>query len=149
MYYYARLICKASVYKLVSELFLATSCLLYADTVPLRSIIYVSYFSMHYCAVLLHALNFSLRRQVAAINKMSAAGLFFWDYGNAFLLESSRAGIRIIVMLLHNIKLITNEHDIFFYVIVTIYMYMYMYMYMYVQKTAAYYFPLCNPNWGE
>ena len=35
LYYYARLICKASVYKLVSELFLATSCLLYADTVPL------------------------------------------------------------------------------------------------------------------
>ena len=35
MYYYARLICKASVYKLFSELFLATSCLLYADTVPL------------------------------------------------------------------------------------------------------------------
>ena len=37
MYYYAHLICKASVYKLVSELFLATSCLLYADTVPLRN----------------------------------------------------------------------------------------------------------------
>ena len=39
MYYYARLICKASVYKrkLVSELFLATSCLLYADTVPLKN----------------------------------------------------------------------------------------------------------------
>ena len=35
MYYYARLIYKASVYKLFSELFLATSCLLYADTVPL------------------------------------------------------------------------------------------------------------------
>ena len=34
----------------------------------------------------------SLRRQVTAINKMAAAGLFFWDYGNAFLLESSRAG---------------------------------------------------------
>ena len=37
MYYYARLICKASVYKLFSELFLATSCLLYADTVPLST----------------------------------------------------------------------------------------------------------------
>jgi urocanate hydratase len=33
-----------------------------------------------------------LRRQVAAINKMAEAGTFFWDYGNAFLLESSRAG---------------------------------------------------------
>ena len=31
------LICKASVYKLFSELFLATFCLLYADTVPLDS----------------------------------------------------------------------------------------------------------------
>jgi urocanate hydratase len=34
----------------------------------------------------------SLRRQVAAINKMAAAGMFFWDYGNAFLLEAGRAG---------------------------------------------------------
>eukprot|EP00117_Sycon_ciliatum_P006458 scpid39974/ scgid9989/ Urocanate hydratase; Imidazolonepropionate hydrolase len=34
----------------------------------------------------------SLRRQVAAINQLSAAGMKFWDYGNAFLLEASRAG---------------------------------------------------------
>ncbi len=34
----------------------------------------------------------SLRRQVAAINKISARGMFFWDYGNAFLLEAGRAG---------------------------------------------------------
>ncbi|XP_064085430.1 urocanate hydratase-like [Macrobrachium nipponense] len=34
----------------------------------------------------------SLRRQVAAINKLSEVGLFFWDYGNAFLLEARRAG---------------------------------------------------------
>lgn len=34
----------------------------------------------------------SLCRQVAAINKLSDAGLFFWDYGNAFLLEARRAG---------------------------------------------------------
>jgi len=34
----------------------------------------------------------SLRRQVAAINKLSVGGLYFWDYGNAFLLESKRAG---------------------------------------------------------
>ena len=34
----------------------------------------------------------SLRRQVAAINKLTATGMYFFDYGNAFLLESSRAG---------------------------------------------------------
>lgn len=34
----------------------------------------------------------SLRRQVAAINAMAARGMSFWDYGNAFLLEASRAG---------------------------------------------------------
>jgi len=34
----------------------------------------------------------SLRRQVKAINIHSAGGTYFFDYGNAFLLESSRAG---------------------------------------------------------
>ncbi len=34
----------------------------------------------------------SLRRQVNAINKHTAKGTYFFDYGNAFLLESSRAG---------------------------------------------------------
>ncbi len=34
----------------------------------------------------------SLRRQVEAINKHTAQGTYFFDYGNAFLLESSRAG---------------------------------------------------------
>ena len=34
----------------------------------------------------------SLRRQVAAINTLSERGMYFFDYGNAFLLESSRAG---------------------------------------------------------
>jgi urocanate hydratase len=33
----------------------------------------------------------SLRRQVDAINKLTANGMYFFDYGNAFLLESSRA----------------------------------------------------------
>ncbi|NOR46325.1 MAG: urocanate hydratase [Candidatus Delongbacteria bacterium] len=33
----------------------------------------------------------SLRRQVLAINKLTAKGMYFVDYGNAFLLESSRA----------------------------------------------------------
>lgn len=34
----------------------------------------------------------SLRRQVAAINKIASKGMYFFDYGNAFLLESGRAG---------------------------------------------------------
>ena len=34
----------------------------------------------------------SLRRQVAAINRLTAAGMYFFDYGNAFLLQSQRAG---------------------------------------------------------
>ncbi len=34
----------------------------------------------------------SLRRQTEAINKHTAKGTYFFDYGNAFLLESSRAG---------------------------------------------------------
>lgn len=34
----------------------------------------------------------SLRRQVAAINRITAKGMYFFDYGNAFLLMSSRAG---------------------------------------------------------
>ena len=38
----------------------------------------------------------SLRRQVAAINKLTSKGMYFFDYGNAFLLEASRAGADII-----------------------------------------------------
>ncbi len=34
----------------------------------------------------------SLRRQVLAINSLSKGGMYFWDYGNAFLIESGRAG---------------------------------------------------------
>jgi len=34
----------------------------------------------------------SLRRQIIAINTLSERGMYFFDYGNAFLLESSRAG---------------------------------------------------------
>ncbi|WP_350284692.1 urocanate hydratase [uncultured Croceitalea sp.] len=37
----------------------------------------------------------SLRRQVNAINKHAAKGTYFFDYGNAFLLEASRAGAEI------------------------------------------------------
>jgi urocanate hydratase len=34
----------------------------------------------------------SLRRHAAAVNKHAAKGTYFFDYGNAFLLEASRAG---------------------------------------------------------
>lgn len=37
----------------------------------------------------------SLRRQVSAINKHTEKGTYFFDYGNAFLLEASRAGAEI------------------------------------------------------
>jgi urocanate hydratase len=38
------------------------------------------------------AVQASLRRHVAAVNRLSDRGMYFFDYGNAFLLESSRAG---------------------------------------------------------
>ena len=38
----------------------------------------------------------SLRRQVNAINKLSGNGMYFWDYGNAFLLEAKRAQAEVI-----------------------------------------------------
>lgn len=38
----------------------------------------------------------SLKRQVAAINQLSKGGMYFWDYGNAFLLEAKRAGAAVI-----------------------------------------------------
>lgn len=38
----------------------------------------------------------SLCRQVDAINKLTAKGMYFFDYGNAFLLEASRAGADIL-----------------------------------------------------
>ena len=37
----------------------------------------------------------TLRRHAAAINKHTAKGTYFFDYGNAFLLEASRAGAEI------------------------------------------------------
>jgi urocanate hydratase len=39
----------------------------------------------------------SLRRQIAAINRLSANGMYFFDYGNAFLLESSRANADVLL----------------------------------------------------
>jgi urocanate hydratase len=38
------------------------------------------------------AVQETLRRHAAAINKHTAKGTYFFDYGNAFLLEASRAG---------------------------------------------------------
>ena len=37
------------------------------------------------------AVQSTLQRHVLAINSMSEKGMFFWDYGNAFLLEAGRA----------------------------------------------------------
>jgi len=38
----------------------------------------------------------SLRRHAAAVNKHTDKGTYFFDYGNAFLLESSRAGAKVL-----------------------------------------------------
>ena len=38
----------------------------------------------------------SLRRQVAAINRLAERGMYFFDYGNAFMLQSERAGADIV-----------------------------------------------------
>lgn len=43
------------------------------------------------------AVQASLRRQVDAINEMTSRGMYFWDYGNAFLLEAGRAGADIFI----------------------------------------------------
>lgn len=37
----------------------------------------------------------TLKRHVSAINKLTKKGMKFWDYGNSFLLEASRAGAEI------------------------------------------------------
>lgn len=34
----------------------------------------------------------TLRRHATAVNKLTEKGMYFWDYGNSFLLEASRAG---------------------------------------------------------
>jgi len=38
----------------------------------------------------------SLRRHVAAVNRLADRGMYFFDYGNAFLLEASRAGAAVV-----------------------------------------------------
>lgn len=37
----------------------------------------------------------TLRRHAAAVNKLTERGMYFFDYGNAFLLEASRAGAEV------------------------------------------------------
>jgi len=41
----------------------------------------------------------SLRRHASAVNKHAAKGMYFFDYGNAFLLEASRAGADVMASL--------------------------------------------------
>ncbi len=43
------------------------------------------------------AVRASLRRHIQAVQRLAARGMAFWDYGNAFLLEASRAGASEIV----------------------------------------------------
>lgn len=43
-----------------------------------------------------HAVRNSLRRHVDAINIMCSRGMYFWDYGNAFLFEAAKAGAEIL-----------------------------------------------------
>jgi len=38
----------------------------------------------------------TLRRHVAAINYLSSRGMYFWDYGNAFLKEAAQAGAQVV-----------------------------------------------------
>lgn len=38
----------------------------------------------------------TLRRHASAINTMAERGMYFWDYGNAFLLEASRVGADVV-----------------------------------------------------
>ena len=54
--------------------------------------VHVYYTLLHTCTCI-YMYAHSLKRQVNAINKLSSHGMHFWDYGNAFLLEASRAGI--------------------------------------------------------
>ena len=43
------------------------------------------------------AVQATLRRHADAINKLTSRGMYFFDYGNAFLLEASRAGADIVL----------------------------------------------------
>jgi len=54
----------------------------------------------------------SLRRQADAINKLSDKGMYFFDYGNAFLLEAGRAGADIFLNTTTNYKYPSYVQDI-------------------------------------
>ena len=54
----------------------------------------------------------SLRRQANAINKHAERGTYFFDYGNAFLLEASRAGADVMDEKNENFKYPTYVQDI-------------------------------------
>ncbi len=54
----------------------------------------------------------SLRRHAAAINKHTAKGTYFFDYGNAFLLEASRAGADVMASNNINFKYPSYVQDI-------------------------------------
>lgn len=54
----------------------------------------------------------TLRRHAAAINKHTAKGTYFFDYGNAFLLEASRAGADIMAPDGINFKYASYVQDI-------------------------------------
>ena len=58
------------------------------------------------------AVQASLRRQVAAINRLAARGMYFFDYGNAFLLESSRAGADVMAADGHGFRYPSYVQDI-------------------------------------
>ena len=56
----------------------------------------------------------SLRRQVVAINKLTKNGMYFFDYGNAFLLEASRANADIYKEVTSYELQVTSEEKEFF-----------------------------------
>jgi len=51
---------------------------------------------MSYSSRFKPSVEYSLKRHAEAINSMTESGMHFWDYGNAFLLECSRAGANVL-----------------------------------------------------
>ena len=56
---------------------------------------------------------FSLRRHISAINRLSDKGMYFWDYGNAFLLEAGRAGTGNLSYTQFSLDLVINKFNSF------------------------------------
>jgi urocanate hydratase len=54
----------------------------------------------------------SLRRHVTAVNALVQQGMHFWDYGNAFLLEASRAGAEVMAEDGHGFRYPSYVEDI-------------------------------------